>query len=154
MSHTTHVQQEDQTFARELPSGIFRSGDRLSPAFLSVGVLGCEADHYAMPRAVLTLLASHLGGEISEELPPFMVACTDGMVIVLTLRLAGEFMGSAVLLTAEQLEKLDKGILELWMRLPREQDAEDFFKGTAFHIADCLAYLPPPIEAGWKSAFC
>jgi len=154
MSHTSHVQHETQTLARDLTSGIFRSGTGLSPAFRSIGVLGCEAEYYAMPRTALALLASHLGGEISEDLPPFLVACTDGMVIVLTLQVAGEFMGSAVLITTERLERLDKGIFELWARLPREQDAEDFFKGTTFRIADCLAYLPPPIEAGWKSAFC
>jgi hypothetical protein len=151
MSHIEPVQQEARV-TRDVTSGIFRTGERSS--FLAVGVLGSDAEFYSIPRTALMLLAQHLGGEISEDLPPFLVPCLDGMVLVMTLHQAGEFFGTAVLLTEERLARLDRGILELWARLVKDQAAEDFFKDTAFKIADCLAYLPAPIERGWKSAFC
>jgi hypothetical protein len=121
MSHTAHVQHETQQYARDLTSGVFRSN--LPACFIPLGILGYDTENYAMPRKALALLAAHLGGPISEDIPPFFVACADGMVLVITMFTVGEYMGGAVLLTPERMAKLDRGIYELWHRLPKDQDA-------------------------------
>lgn len=149
MSHVPFVQTLgfQDTSAQEPGSGVFPTQSRTFP----VGVLG-GSEHYDMPRSILNSLARFLQGDISEELPPFLVACTDGFVIVMTLHVEYEFMGAAIHLPCEKLEDMDKGIFALWQRLSKESTVEEFFRGTAYSPAH-VHLLPKEIDASWDLAF-
>lgn len=120
---------------------------------ISVGLLGSH-EKYNLPRRALTAMCSHLGGEAIGALPPFLLACLDGIAIVLTLRVGFDYMGGAIFLPWGALERLDHALLLLWERAEKEQTATDFFSGTAFRIADQAGAVPPSVEAGWRPAFC
>jgi hypothetical protein len=110
-----------------------------------------------MPESVLRAMAKHFGGELLlNEMPPFVVMCSDGLAIVITMRVGGDYMGAAFALSSSYLPRLDHGILELWRRSKKEQTIDAFFAGTTFasSLEGRPQLLPPHVEEPWKSSYC
>lgn len=124
-----------------------------SSTFLIIGVLGATT-RYSMPRTVLATMAMHLGGELVEEFPPFLVTCDDGVAIVLTIRVGEEYSGSAFFLPAEKLSRIDPSLALLWERSEKGQTVRDFFSGTDFKLPDTAPSIPRAVEASWKFSYC
>jgi hypothetical protein len=145
MSHSSFVQQE-------FPF------DELSPcpgsgSLLSIGLLGDEG-HYTMPRTILEALAAHLGGMIVDDLPPFFVACKDGLALVITIAVGAEFVGSAFMLPYSRLGIIDRFLDILWTRASKDQCSTEFFAGTPFRMVGVTSQVPGSIEENWRSALC
>ncbi len=145
MSHVSFVQQE--LFLDE-PGSCPPSG-----SLLAIGMLGGEGQ-YAMPRAILEALATHLGGMVVDDLPPFFVACKDGMALVLTLAVGADFVGCAFMLPCHRLNLIDRQLDALWDRCAKDQYAGEFFAGTAFQLAGVMSPIPGSIEECWRRAGC
>jgi hypothetical protein len=122
-------------------------------AFIPIGVLGA-ATHYNMPSGVLNAVGHYLGGTFVKDMPPFLVPCTDGMALVLTIRRADDYMGGAVFLAATDMAQLDYGIHEVWEQSPKEQTVREFFGDTAFTLANSGACIPEEVASSWRCAFC
>jgi len=145
MSHISFVQQE-------LPFNEPGSCP-VSSSLLAIGMLGDDG-HYMMPRAILEALASHLGGMVVDDLPPFFVACKDGMALVLTLAVGADFVGSAFMLPCHRLNIIDRQLDTLWDRSSKDQYASEFFAGTSFRLAGIMSPIPGSIEECWRRAGC
>lgn len=150
MPHDAIRQAEQVTASNRGSSSASR--DVLSP-FVTLGVLG-ESDSYSIPSSVLTAIARHLGGVVVHDLPPFLIPCTDGMAIVLTIAKGSEYVGGAVFLPKDTLQHLDRGLFEVWQRAKKEEDIRTFFAGTAFDITSMNMTLPEPVTSSWRCAFC
>ena len=122
-------------------------------AFIPIGVLGADT-HYNMPSGVLNAVGHYLGGTFVKDMPPFLVPCTDGMALVLTIRHADDYMGGAVFLAATDMAKLDHGIHEVWTQAHKEQTVREFFVDTAFTVANSGVCIPEEVAASWRYAFC
>jgi len=121
---------------------------------LPVGILGGDVQ-YAMPKSVLDALAGHLGGMVINDLPPFLVACVDGLILVLTLSVGEEFMGAAFVLPPPSLSSIDRHLSELWQHGGKEQTVEEFFQGTVFCCGgNSVTTLPHAIEEDWHTLLC
>ena len=140
MSHTSCVQQAlpVEELANCPCSGVL----------LSVGMLGGEGQ-YVMPRSILEALAGCLGGMVVDSLPPFFIACTDGLVLVLTLACERDFVGGAFLIPADRLDLIDRQLGGLWSSNSRQQTADEFLEGTYFRLSGSTD-LPKTIEEYWR----
>lgn len=148
MSHTSFVQQN-------LAFTDLREDLDMAPfpgALLSVGLMGDEGG-YTMPRAILEALAEHLGGLVVSDLPPFFVACRDGLALVLTVAVASEFQGAAFLLPTTRLNVIDPQLDLLWSKAAKEQSSHELFEGTAFTAAGTASPIPSSIEESWRRMF-
>jgi hypothetical protein len=141
MSHTSFVQQQ-------LP---FTELDACpaSSSLLSIGMLGDEG-RYTMPRAILEALAGHLGGMVVEELPPFFVACKDGMALVLTVAVGSDFVGCAFMLPCQRLSLIDRHLDLLWARATKDQCSAELFDGTSFRMVGTANPIPSSVESCWR----
>jgi hypothetical protein len=119
--------------------------------FVQVGVLGSDEGHN-IPRRALTEMARYLGGELVTDLPPFLIACADAFVVVVTVRVHDEYMGGAFCIPNEHLDAMDHGLAHLWRRLEKKETVEQFFKGTEFAKAAPVT-LPDVVEKCWSSSF-
>ena len=118
-----------------------------------VGVLGAQ-EQYVLPSAILEALASHLGGMVMDEVPPFLVACLDGMALVLTLSVGEEFIGAAFIVPAERLEAIDHSLGNLWRDAEKGQSSSQFFQDTLFQALGTTPSLPPSVEESWRQSAC
>jgi hypothetical protein len=121
---------------------------------VSIGVLGCD-EYYVIPRIVLTTIAHKFNGKIAEDLPPFLVCCADGFVLVLTMSSGNEFFGTAVCLPVGRLLSFDPSLLRLWKRLNKDEKTMDvFFADTGFAKAGATdEQHGNQLESAWRSAF-
>jgi hypothetical protein len=145
MSHVSFVQQE-------LPFPEL-SPRPLSGSLLSIGMLGGEGS-YTMPRAILEALAAHLGGMVTTDLPPFLVACADGLALILTLAVGEDYVGAAFVLPSARLSLIDVHLDALWRASSKGQTTEEFFAGTPFKCVGRTSQLPASIEKDWRRISC
>lgn len=148
MSHTSFV----QPVYEERGAGSI-AGEGLCPSLALIGLLGCE-EQYPMPMPVLEALAGHLGGQVTPDLPPFLVACSNGLVLVLTVSVGNDYMGAAFTVPADTLALIDHRLAELWARTKSTRTVSDFFADTAFTRHQPAAVLPASIGQTWRLATC
>lgn len=148
MSHTSFVQPVHE---ERSAGSVGEEGP--SPSLALVGLLGCE-EQYPMPMPVLEALAGHVGGQVTTDLPPFLVACSNGLVLVLTVAVGKDYMGAAFTVPVDMLALIDRRIADLWAKAKSARTVSDFFADTAFTRHRSAAVLPASIGQTWRLATC
>jgi hypothetical protein len=91
---------------------------------------------------------------VMDDVPPFLVACLDGMALVLTISVGEEFVGAAFIVPAERLEAIDHSLGNLWRDSEKDQSSAQFFSDTMFQAKGSTPALPLVVEEGWRRSAC
>jgi hypothetical protein len=112
-------------------------GNRMSNA-IAVNVLGgAENDVFYAPSALFMNSALKVGGEPIFSPPPFAAPCTDGLLIIYTLRRSSgdcsDVHGGYILITTAELAHLEnEPIGRSWQRAEKPADCATMLKTMGF----------------------
>ena len=106
---------------------------------IAVSVLGSDDDVFYAPPDLFTRSASALGGEPIFSPPPFAAPCTDGLLIIYTLRRSGllgeqDVHGGYIFFGAAELENRMHGepAAVLWGRAKKLVDCSMMLRTMGF----------------------
>jgi hypothetical protein len=106
---------------------------------IAVSVLGSDSDVFYAPPALFMRSASALGGEPIFSPPPFAAPCTDGLLIIYTLRRSGllgeqDVHGGYIFFRASELEADMRGepAAILWSRAKKLVDCSMMLRAMGF----------------------
>ena len=107
---------------------------------IAVSVLGSEDDVFYAPPALFMRSALAVGGEPIISPPPFAAPCTDGLLIIYTLRRssgdleAQDVHGAYIHIRASELETEMRGepAAILWSRAQKPSDCATMLKRMGF----------------------
>lgn len=105
---------------------------------IAVSVLGSENDVFYAPPALFMRSALEVGGEPIFSPPPFAAPCTDGLLIIYTLRRSSndvqDLHGGYILIRASELETEMRGepAAILWSRAQKPSDCATMLKRMGF----------------------
>lgn len=104
---------------------------------IRVPVLGTQDDAFFCPPEVFIRAAVVMGGNPIFEPPPFACPCTDGMLIIYTLRRSVrdgsvDIHGGYILLAKEDLHKHGPRIRSYWRCADKPADMATMLKELGF----------------------
>jgi|SRR5580658_2195108 hypothetical protein len=106
---------------------------------IRVPVLGTQDDAFFCPPELFTRAAVVVGGHPLWEPPPFACPCTDGILIIYTLRRSVrdgtvDIHGGYILMTRADLEKLESKhhLCTFWRRADKPADMATMLKELGF----------------------
>ena len=139
VASTTAPPSEGPEFGDTFLSGVsWSTGGNPMTRPIAVSVLGSKDDvFYAAPDLFLRSAMS-LGGEPIFSPPPFACPCSDGLLIIYTLRRSNgdlhDVHGSYILFSRDRLEKelKDEPIFLYWQRATKSVDMATMLKSMGF----------------------
>lgn len=106
---------------------------------IAVSVLGTPEDVFYVTPDVFTTSAMKMGGEPIFSPPPFAAPCTDGLLIIFTLRRSSgdlhDIHGGYILLDRSTLESGQHPASTLWSRADKPADAATILRSMGFSEA-------------------
>lgn len=103
---------------------------------IAVSVLGTPEDVFHVAPELFMTSAMKMGGEPIFSPPPFAAPCTDGLLIIFTLRLSSGDMhdvhGGYILLDRTVLESGEHPASTLWSRAEKPADAATLLRSMGF----------------------